>query len=94
MANLWFESGKYIIGKIIEGMKASKTSFMNRLLLAAALIIASCNNNSERSDTDATDTTTTEYRGVENVNGNIPDTINTGAEPMTNYGSDTTDTTK
>ena len=67
---------------------------MNRLLFAAILIIASCNNNSDMGETDATDSTATEYRGVENVNGNIPDTINTGAEPMTNYGSDTTDTTK
>jgi hypothetical protein len=65
---------------------------MNRLLFAIIIIAASCNNNGDRSEADATDTTTTEYRGVENVNGNIPDTINTGAEPMTNYGSDTTDT--
>jgi hypothetical protein len=67
---------------------------MNRLLFAIIVIAASCNNNSDRSEADATDTTTTEYRGVENVNGNIPDTVNTGAEPITNYGSDTTDTTR
>ena len=64
---------------------------MNRILLALVLFAASCNNHSETSETDVTDTTTTEYRGVENVNGNIPDTMSTGAEPQTNYGSDTTD---
>lgn len=64
---------------------------MNRVMLAVILFAASCNNNSETSGTEASDTTTTEYRGVENVNGNIPDTISTGAEPQTNYGSDTTD---
>lgn len=66
---------------------------MNRVLLAVVLFTASCNNNSETSGTDASDTTTTEYRGVENVNGNIPDTMSTGAEPQTNYGSDTTEAT-
>ncbi|MCU7550524.1 hypothetical protein OCK74_15505 [Chitinophagaceae bacterium LB-8] len=65
---------------------------MNRLLLAILLLGASCNNNGKGSETSGTDTTTTEYRGVENVNGNIPDTINTGAEPTTDYGSDTADT--
>lgn len=65
---------------------------MNRLLLAILLFLASCNNSQESSVTDASDSTGTEYRGVENVNGNIPDTVGTGAEPMTNYGSDTTDT--
>jgi hypothetical protein len=67
---------------------------MNRLLLAITILAASCNNSQESIETDATDSTTTEYRGVENVNGNIPDTVSTGAEPMTNYGSDTTDTSR
>jgi hypothetical protein len=67
---------------------------MDRLLIAALLLlILSCNNNSNNSEAGASDTTGTEYRGVENVNGNIPDTMSTGAEPMTNYGADTTDTT-
>jgi hypothetical protein len=67
---------------------------MDRLLIAAFLLLTvSCNSNSGSSEADASDTTGTEYRGVENVNGNIPDTMSTGAEPMTNYGSDTTDTT-
>ena len=65
---------------------------MNRLLLAAIIVLAvSCNNNSGNDESGDTDTTATEYRGVENVNGNIPDTISTGAEPMTNYGADSTD---
>lgn len=67
---------------------------MERLLFAAILFLAvSCNSNSGKNEDDTSEATGTEYRGVENVNGNIPDTISTGAEPMTNYGSDTTDTT-
>jgi hypothetical protein len=42
--------------------------------------IASCNNNSKE-DTSATDSTTTEIGGVQNVNGNIPDTAAMGATP-------------
>ena len=51
-------------------------------LLAAAFVICfiSCNSNSN--DTSSTtDTSTTEIGGVENVNGNIPDTSAMGATP-------------
>lgn len=58
------------------------------LLLMAALA-ASCGNSSNTDTTETgTDTSATQYRGVENVNGNIPDTAATGAEPNTNYHSD------
>lgn len=65
------------------------------LWILAVLFAVSCNNNgngndnTSTSDTEAPDSPTTQYRGVENVIGNIPDTINTGAEPQSNYGSDT-----
>lgn len=61
-----------------------------KLLLTAALltgILTSCGNSSSTADT-GNDTTATQYRGVENVNGNIPDTAATGAEPSTNYHQD------
>lgn len=64
---------------------------MNKLvgLCAAVLLLASCGNNGGSDTTDASsDTSVTQYRGVENVNGNIPDTTTTGAEPNTNYHSD------
>lgn len=67
---------------------------MNRLLLAMIILAAGCNNDGADSNANATDSTTTEYRGVENVNGNIPDTMNTGAEPTTNYGLDSTDSSR
>ncbi|OLY91292.1 hypothetical protein SAMN05444008_112178 [Cnuella takakiae] len=59
------------------------------LLLIAALA-TSCGNSNNSSNTDSAtnDTSVTQYRGVENVNGNIPDTAATGAEPNTNYHSD------
>jgi hypothetical protein len=81
-------------GKIIEGINRNKNYRMERLLIAAFLFLAvSCTSNSGNNEDETTEATGTEHRGVENVNGNIPDTISTGAEPMTNYGSDTTDTT-
>jgi hypothetical protein len=47
--------------------------------------LAACNNNSE--STTITDTTVSNTTGVENVNGNIPDTTNTitidGGKPET-----------
>ena len=51
-------------------------------LIAIILIvgITSCNSNSN-DNTSATDSTTTEVGGVENVNGNIPDTAAMGATP-------------
>lgn len=55
------------------------------LLIAA--IFAGCGNNSQPADTSS-DTSVTQFRGVENVNGNIPDTAATGAEPNTNYHQD------
>ena len=49
---------------------------MKKILFAAfVLVLASCNNDSEGSSD--TDTTVTNVSGVENVNGNIPDTTNT-----------------
>jgi hypothetical protein len=42
--------------------------------------ITSCNSNSN-DNASATDTTTTEIGGVQNVNGNIPDTAAMGATP-------------
>ena len=48
--------------------------------MALSIWLVSCNgNNNENSST--TDSTTTEVGGVENVNGNIPDTAAMGATP-------------
>lgn len=56
---------------------------------ALVLLLTSCGNNGGNDTGDASsDTAVTQYRGVENVNGNIPDTIATGAEPNTNYHTD------
>lgn len=63
---------------------------MKQLLTAAIITAAlvSCGNSgSNTADVDS-DTSVTQYRGVENVNGNIPDTTATGAEPNTNYHQD------
>ena len=51
-------------------------------IIAAALVIGfiSCNSNSNETTT-TTDSTTTDIGGVENVNGNIPDTTTGGATP-------------
>ena len=49
-------------------------------IMALSIWLVSCNsNNNENSST--TDSTTTEIGGVENVNGNIPDTTSMGATP-------------
>ena len=50
--------------------------------IAVALTIGfiSCNSSSNES-TGSTDSTTTEIGGVQNVNGNIPDTTSMGATP-------------
>jgi hypothetical protein len=64
---------------------------MTKLFGAAVILLtmAACNNNSEGSASGSSpDSPTTQYRGVENVNGNIPDTIATGAEPGANFHSD------
>ena len=42
--------------------------------------LVSCNNNSN-DEANSNDSTTTEIGGVENVNGNIPDTAAMGATP-------------
>lgn len=58
-------------------------------VFAAALLLAACGNNNEGADAgNAPESPTTPYTGVENVNGNIPDTAATGAEPNTNMHSD------
>ncbi len=42
------------------------------------LVFVSCNNDSNSSsDEETTDTTITNVSGIDNVNGNIPDTTNT-----------------
>ena len=55
---------------------------MIKKFLTVALIIGvvSCNSNSN-SEANSHDSTTTEVGGVENVNGNIPDTTSMGATP-------------
>ncbi len=55
--------------------------------LAAVLLLAACGN--DATTTDATsDSANTTIRGVENVNGNIPDTAATGAQPNANMHTD------
>lgn len=64
---------------------------MAKLLGAAifVLMLTACNNNGEGSAAGTSpDSPSTQFRGVENVNGNIPDTAATGAEPEANYHSD------
>lgn len=68
-----------------------QTSTMYKLcsiLLIAAMATSCGNDNSSDTGSTTNDTSVTQYRGVENVNGNIPDTAATGAEPNTNYHSD------
>lgn len=59
------------------------------------MAVVGCGDNdarsSEESDTLSTEAPTTEYRGVENPIGNIPDTNETGAQPQTNYGDTAVD---
>jgi hypothetical protein len=68
---------------------ALKLFIMKLFLIAAAItgVLTSCGNSSNTADASS-DTSVTQYRGVENVNGNIPDTAATGAEPNTNYHQD------
>lgn len=40
-------------------------------------VLAACGNNNKTENKSATDTTTNNTTGVENVNGNLPDTTNT-----------------
>ena len=55
---------------------------MIKKITAVALLICfvACNSSSNE-ETTSTDSTTTEIGGVENVNGNIPDTTTMGATP-------------
>ena len=65
---------------------------MKKLLFIAAITAFSvgCNNdgNNEANDNNDDDTGSTMMRGVENVNGNIPDTMSLGAEPINNTDRD------
>ena len=61
---------------------------MKRLFTMALLIgLFSCGNNEGQGADTSADTTRTEIGGVENVNGNIPDTTVTGGTPRS--GSNT-----
>ncbi len=50
--------------------------------LALIIVFMSCNGNGESTVTSSDSSSQTEVGGVENVNGNIPDTTNTGATPQ------------
>lgn len=73
---------------LILGLKAgnkieslSKTFNMKKFMALMLLIsFIGCNGNSNETSTTS-DTTTSEVGGVENVNGNIPDTTSMGATP-------------
>lgn len=54
-------------------------------VFALALLIGmfSCNNNEGQGADTSSDTARTEIGGVENVNGNIPDTTTMGGTPRT-----------
>ncbi|HEX2535147.1 MAG TPA: hypothetical protein VHK69_15485 [Chitinophagaceae bacterium] len=60
---------------------------MKKILIGGFLLaLVSCNSEggNKEGDTgssDFGDTSSKQIRGVENVNGNIPDTTNTGAKP-------------
>ena len=55
---------------------------MKRLIIMVLVIgLFSCNNNDGQAGDTVTDTTRTDIGGVENVNGNIPDTTAMGATP-------------
>ena len=62
--------------------------------IAAALLIGftSCNS-STNENTTSTDSTTTEIGGVQNVNGNIPDTTSMGATPNSSNNQPHVDST-
>lgn len=67
---------------------------MKKLLLASIVVLAiACNDNGNGSSVE--DTTITNKPGVENVNGNIPDTSNTiSVEGSSQAGDDAVDTTQ
>jgi hypothetical protein len=50
------------------------------VISALAIVMFSCNSNSN-DNSSANDTTSTDVGGVENVNGNIPDTTSRGSTP-------------
>ena len=55
---------------------------MKQIFVMVLLIgLFSCNNNDGQGGDTVTDTTRTDIGGVENVNGNIPDTTTMGATP-------------
>jgi len=61
---------------------------MNKLLIGFICIaFVACNGNSDASSSE--DATTTNVSGVENVNGNIPDTTNTISVDGSSEPSDT-----
>lgn len=73
-------------GNIIEDH--TKTLIMKKFFSAVLFIsFISCNSNSNET-TSTTDSSATEIGGVENVNGNVPDTTSGGATP--NSGDNTT----
>jgi hypothetical protein len=66
---------------------------MSKILIGlAVLFLAACNNDSKSSSSE--DTTVSNMSGVENVNGNIPDTTNTltveGSSQSTDASVDST----
>lgn len=65
-----------------------------KLFFAMALLIGlfSCGNNSQDADSSS-DTTRTDVGGIENVNGNIPDTTATGATPRSGSNTPPVDST-
>ena len=59
-----------------------------KVIIALALMISMLSCNNSKTDTSSTtDSTTSEVGGVQNVNGNVPDTTSMGATP--NSGSNT-----
>lgn len=55
---------------------------MKKILAFFLLVaLAGCGNNADKDGTTSDSTTQTEIGGVENVNGNIPDTTSTGGTP-------------
>lgn len=73
----------------------AKTVFMKKMLIAALAftLLAACGNNAANNSEgtasgNSPDSPATQFRGIENVNGNIPDSAATGAEPNANYHTD------
>jgi hypothetical protein len=66
---------------------------MKRMLAIAILTsLFSCGNGGKSGDTSG-DSAQTEIGGVENVNGNIPDTLSTGATPQSGDNATRIDST-